>query len=675
MIITQLVINNFGIYRGRHEFDLKPKEVDGQVLPVVLFGGKNGSGKTTVLEAIRLCLHGRLSLGGRVRKDEYDQYLYRKVHQHPTVPNIQNAQVGLQFEHVHAGVQSIYKATRSWRIDGENINERIAITKDGMPFYEVMEEHWDDFLRDLIPPGVADLFFFDGEKIQALADDNRDSETLKSAVRGLLNLDLIDRLQADLSYYLRQQKKGEKSSILAQSETIQLKYDTLIEQLSELRQDRAQLQTKHDYVSTQLEKYRTLLVSEGALFIRNRDEIENRIHTVSEEIQQLRDVLRVSVAGLVPFAVTPQWVRRVADRLRVEQRIEQKLMRQTVQQELMNDVLALLQSEQTMTTANLSKSHVSQLEQIIAQHFVADESSNATAESIRHPLSDTDRDALLGWIYEIEHGIPTQLVETCNKLSRLEEEERRLAQSLKQIPADQIGNPLIDNFNQAAQEIGKISTEMALLDEQLRAKENELAQCERDRLTVLQKIAELGDDDVRIDRALKVQLILAKYLDQITDQKLKQLELALAEKFNLLIRKHMLIKEVKIDRDSFAVTLYGLNRVELPKNILSAGEKQMYATALLWALRSISGRALPIVIDTPMGRLDSDHRGTLLDKFLPLAAHQVIILSTDTEINDESFMRLKPAVSHTFILNYDQSQGCTNVSDGYFAASNVKELL
>ena len=91
---------------------------------------------------------------------------------------------------------------------------------------------------------------------------------------------------------------------------------------------------------------------------------------------------------------------------------------------------------------------------------------------------------------------------------------------------------------------------MASLDEQLRVKENELAQCERDRLTVLQKIAEMGDDDVRIDRALKVQLILAKYLDQITDQKLKQLELALAEKLNLLIRKHMLIKEVKIDRDS-----------------------------------------------------------------------------------------------------------------------------
>ncbi|MFN5678178.1 MAG: AAA family ATPase, partial [Roseiflexaceae bacterium] len=146
MIITQLVINNFGIYRARHEFDLCPRSIDDQVFPVILFGGKNGSGKTTILEAIRLCLHGRLSLGGRTKKEEYEQYLVRRIHQHSTLPRISNAQVGLQFEHVHAGVKSIYKATRSWRLDGNNVIERIAITKDGMPFHDVMEEHWDDFL-------------------------------------------------------------------------------------------------------------------------------------------------------------------------------------------------------------------------------------------------------------------------------------------------------------------------------------------------------------------------------------------------------------------------------------------------------------------------------------------------------------------------------------------------
>ena len=136
----------------------------------------------------------------------------------------------------------------------------------------------------------------------------------------------------------------------------------------------------------------------------------------------------------------------------------------------------------------------------------------------------------------------------------------------------------------------------------------------------------------------------------------------------------MLVKEVKIDRRDFHVTLYGQNRQELPKTILSAGEKQMYATALLWALRSVSGRALPIVIDTPMGRLDSDHRRTLIERFFPLAAHQVIILSTDTEIDESTYTQLLPNISHTFILNYNEDQGSTVVTNGYFAEALLPDV-
>ena len=114
------------------------------------------------------------------------------------------------------------------------------------------------------------------------------------------------------------------------------------------------------------------------------------------------------------------------------------------------------------------------------------------------------------------------------------------------------------------------------------------------------------------------------------------------------------------------MTLFGANRTVLPKSDLSAGEKQLYATALLWALRSVSGRALPIIIDTPMGRLDSDHRATMLKKFFPNAAHQVILLSTDTEIDPAAFADIQHAISHTFRLEYDQATGSTQVERRYF---------
>jgi DNA sulfur modification protein DndD len=95
--------------------------------------------------------------------------------------------------------------------------------------------------------------------------------------------------------------------------------------------------------------------------------------------------------------------------------------------------------------------------------------------------------------------------------------------------------------------------------------------------------------------------------------------------------------------------------------------------ALLWALRSVSGRNLPIIIDTPMGRLDSEHRHALLTRFFPEAANQVILLSTDTEIDAVAYHLLQPAISHTFSLDFDNESGSTVVKQGYFGVNGLAE--
>jgi DNA sulfur modification protein DndD len=99
---------------------------------------------------------------------------------------------------------------------------------------------------------------------------------------------------------------------------------------------------------------------------------------------------------------------------------------------------------------------------------------------------------------------------------------------------------------------------------------------------------------------------------------------------------------------------------------LSAGEKQVYAIAMLWALARTSGRALPMIIDTPLARLDSEHRAAIVERYLPAASHQVIVLSTDTEVDRTLLEKLMPAVSHTFRLEYDSKLGSTAAVPGYF---------
>jgi DNA sulfur modification protein DndD len=358
-------------------------------------------------------------------------------------------------------------------------------------------------------------------------------------------------------------------------------------------------------------------------------------------------------------------MKRVAERIQLEKEIEGLRVSAEIRAKLIKEISSFITNgDMTHPTGDQSiRKHIADS---VLSHFGAQQDSSVENE-IRHQLSDADRETMLDWIRSATQVIPITVTENTTKLLKLEEELRSLNHALKQIPTDSVGNPLIEAFNEVAQELGKLTGQLNAVDIEINQLENDFAAVERERLTILQKIAELGDDDTRVDRAMKVQVILARYLEQITEQKLHQLEVVLAEKFNLLIRKHMLVKEVKIDRRDFQVTLYGQNRQELPKSILSAGEKQMYATALLWALRAVSGRALPIVIDTPMGRLDSDHRRTLIERFFPLAAHQVIILSTDTEIDETTYQQLLPTVSHTFVLNYNEERGATDVSQGYFA--------
>src|SRR5262245_59039516 len=201
MLIRTLTLKDFGLFRGLTRLDLNPRVKHKRRRPIVLFGGKNGAGKSTLLEALRLCLYGRSSLGDRVRLEDYYAYLAERIHRSPHLGYTpHSAEIVLEFEHVDVGVPHRYAVTRAWQRapgSGRDIEERVVVLRDGSALDDIDAEHWNDFIRDLVPPGLADLFFFDGEKIQRLAEGAPSAE-LSESVRSLLGLNLVERLQADL---------------------------------------------------------------------------------------------------------------------------------------------------------------------------------------------------------------------------------------------------------------------------------------------------------------------------------------------------------------------------------------------------------------------------------------------------------------------------------------------
>ena len=137
-----------------------------------------------------------------------------------------------------------------------------------------------------------------------------------------------------------------------------------------------------------------------------------------------------------------------------------------------------------------------------------------------------------------------------------------------------------------------------------------------------------------------------------------------------MVRKNNFVEDVVINPETFEVTLYDKNQIRIQKDELSSGEKQLFAISVLWALAKSSGRELPVIIDTPLGRLDSEHRINLVKHYFPKAAHQVIILSTDTEVDKGLFNELKPSVSHCYHLKYNKTETRTSAKIGYFWGQN-----
>jgi DNA sulfur modification protein DndD len=174
--------------------------------------------------------------------------------------------------------------------------------------------------------------------------------------------------------------------------------------------------------------------------------------------------------------------------------------------------------------------------------------------------------------------------------------------------------------------------------------------------------------DHLLHTAAQVKQTLALFKQKLKLHKLNHLEDQVTKHFLYLLRKPDFIHRVQIDTETFKLSLYDQDGELLPKHRLSAGEKQILAIALLWGLAQASGRQLPVAIDTPLGRLDSEHRHHLVERYFPQASHQVMLLSTDTEIRQAEVTQLRAAgaIAREYRLDYDLNARHTTVKEGYF---------
>lgn len=663
MLIKRIVLEDFGLFRGRNELDLAPRTRYRHRRPVVLIGGKNGSGKTTLLDALRLALYGPMALGTRVSVREYEAFLAERIHRagdalfQPT-----SAAVGIEFEHAQAGVVATYAVERRWDRTEKGVRVNLAVTRDGKPLDELDREHADDFLRDLIPPGVSQLFFFDGEKIQQLADGEHDHLALAEAVRGLIGLDHVERLRGDLRIYAGKQPDATAAGPLtAELAGYAQEKERLDARRLELVREADQSEANLDRVRQELSREEGRLAQAGGVFARRREgliaERDQLLQAAADAEGQVRELCE----GLLPFMLAGG----LCGMLRSQLRAEREVTRWQIYEATLRDRLAKVRTELGDVPASLARL----LDGLLTPP------PEATARAVRHHVTEEGRDRLLTLTGRVLEELPAQVTVVRQRLERATRRLHEVEDSLAKIPAEDALKPILERLQDLHRQLGSaqaVADRGKTAVDEIDLRLVEVARKQRRAEERLQTLNKAGDRGLMVSR---VQAALDDFAKQLTTAKVGELRDAVVRSFARLWRKGDLVRRIDFDPIDFRVTLFDQHDRPVPKQRLSAGEKQIYAISLLWALAQVSGRPLPVVIDTPLGRLDRDHRTHLIERYFPHASHQVVILSTDTEIDQAYFRELAPAVSHMHHLNYDRGSAQCVVEEGYFWALDGKEAV
>ena len=671
MLIRRVTLENYGLYCGSHEFDLAPRVKYDHKRPVILFGGKNGAGKTTLMEAVRLVLYGKSILGPRTTQKEYKAFLRKRIHRPKSAVLFRTcATVGMEFEYVVRGEKSLLRIERAWELQtGNKLVETLSVWKNEEPLTDVDPEYWDDFVRSIVPERLSQLFFFDGEQIKTIAEDDTGADALADSIRSLMGLDLVETLKADLSIYAsRTAKRISTGQDKKKLEDLDDKLATGNKELKALGQNLAGTQTQINGVEAEIRGIEQFLRNEGYAYAENRESLKEQEATLAERINNIERDIRQECEGLFPLSLCPNIAAALKQQLEDENQLQRWIALRDGLGDVQDSILASMASSLKLSGKKPGQKSLDAIQRVVKDAFGPQLTEPANLRDLKpaHMLSVVEAQETLHMLDAATQTSAPKLKRLAKELEKAELALRKVRVDLGRIPDETAVKPHVEKLNKFNRLLGEMTQKLLTLQASYTSLGNELASLEREKLRLETKIGEQENTKGALEITKTVQTALTEYLDKLTAEKIARLRGSVADCYNRLSRKGDILQDIDIDPKTFAVTLFDHKHRPIPKEELSAGEKQIFAIAFLWGLATTSGRQLPVIIDTPLARLDSDHRRNLIENYFPHASHQVLVLSTDTEVDQTLFADLSPNVSHCYHLDYNKTEGCTRPTEGYF---------
>ncbi|MGD6873735.1 DNA sulfur modification protein DndD [Sutcliffiella horikoshii] len=665
MILKKLVFDNYKTYYGLQEIDLYiPKEVrDEKTQNIILLGGLNGAGKTTILKAILYVLFGKRGMSDteykRLFSNVINNTFFNEGGRECSLTLVIETDSGEEWT---LKVKWYFNQLKKMTHEERNLNVRKAGSKMAKHARIDNIEVYNRYIDKIIPYHAAPFFIFDGEEVKEVIL-RQNSEEMKEAIHKITGMEAYKQLLIDLRTL-----KGNIENKLARS----VSHSTLTNIQSQLKEKEAaisELENKKNKIVTEIRHYENIIKEakqeRNEILTKNsksREVIIKQQSRVTTELEMLKKDLNLFLQQNIYNIMLREKIQNMKKRLKDENSISQKKMLQDASLTPYRNFIDQLLNKSI--NPPLSNEQLEQL-RILGEEVWIKENKISNVQLDMEFIHDvTSKD--YAFLTNIAIKDKYQVSDIINKMEKLQQELEALEIEIRKAPESV-------NIDKENNKIDLLTKKLGEFDLKRKAIQKKYNGAVDERTSLLNKLTRLSGQDSNLDE-LNQQLAdvdrtiktMQQYVSEVTVMKATYIKDEFSIMLKQLFRKQDEFGKIEFDLNTYSIRLYNDQMQEISIQERSAGEMQMISSALIWALTKASDLALPMVIDTPLGRLDSYHRNHLINHYYKELSEQVIILSTDTEITKEYVEIMESHSYKQYMLDYDERKKYTIIRDGYF---------
>lgn len=710
MQITKLVLDNFSSYEGKTVFDFTVKKKQ----PIVLIGGLNGAGKTSIFTAIKIALYGPLAFGYTGNNAFYSKKIRGFINDKAFQIQPFTSGISIEIKLKQERETKHYTINRNWSIIDSKIEEEYTIYEGNKLLEDSEKILFESFILNIIPIELFEFFLFDGEEVGTIFSSDGYNKYVKNALLTMCGIDDFEILHHFCKNYngrIESQEEAELNSkyqgVLDIIEEIEESIRTCENTLANNEQEIASL-------STLIEQREAEFVRSGGLPQEEARILEENVNKYDKKREHIAREVKSFFEELMPFFIMKDMIPQLNQQIKYEEKASiHEYITNMISKEFIRNIVA----DKTPKDNGISNA----LYEAIIKRF---EISNGAFDEMIFDLSKTEMGQIISLADAVSSFDSKELTKKIKEKDRLVKRITSIRQRLKNALSEEDAKRYKNEIVNAKHKIELLELESSQKQTELEELHIKIHALNTELSTLKEKIRASTQDKHVLDLSTSISQMMERLIDNSMISIRKQLSQKIIENLRQIYRKDNLISIIEISEnfkfDLFQAQMFTIaelkslivnigvkdffktvgdesirrlcryfslndaddienaiiscdtndkvfelyKRIEL--NTLSKGERQIFILSLYWAIIQILGKHIPFVIDTPYARIDANHREEISAKFFPNISSQVVILSTDEEITKDYYEIIKPYISKEYLLRNDQSENKTTVTNGYF---------